>query len=228
MAGIALLMNQNAYSGREYWAELRKRGVSLDVLSIGEFSEVDASEDARCGGLWTPPAMTELESPGQVFAFKSLKELSLIELVKEKKYDIGIQGGTGIIRRELMESFQGGILNFHPGRLPEYRGCSAPEWQVYEGNPVFSTCHLVDEGIDTGPIFAERDLGIAELSYHKMRSLVYPKTAQFVADVVAGLDTLMKDKSTQLSQLFEPQPNELAQYRKYIGDEKINELIHRG
>ena len=64
-----------------------------------------------------------------------------------KKYDLGIQGGTSIINKEVFDKYKLGILNFHPGLLPQYRGCSAPEWQIYENKNVLASCHIIDEGI---------------------------------------------------------------------------------
>ncbi|MEO3471889.1 formyltransferase family protein [Roseomonas sp. CAU 1739] len=49
-----------------------------------------------------------------------------------------------------------GILNVHPGPLPAYRGLFAPFWQAAQGEASLSaSLHLVDAGIDTGPLVAE-------------------------------------------------------------------------
>lgn len=47
------------------------------------------------------------------------------------------------------------IVNFHPGPLPKYKGPSAIEWQIkHHEKEIGMTAHLVDAGIDTGPIIA--------------------------------------------------------------------------
>lgn len=52
-----------------------------------------------------------------------------------------------------------GILNVHPGPLPQYRGLFAPFWQVALGEPrLASSLHVVDAGIDTGPLVAEHSV----------------------------------------------------------------------
>ena len=50
------------------------------------------------------------------------------------------------------------ILNLHPGVLPAYRGVHTGYWALRRGDPAgFGTSvHLIDEGLDTGPILARR------------------------------------------------------------------------
>jgi methionyl-tRNA formyltransferase len=45
-----------------------------------------------------------------------------------------------------------GTINAHYGLLPAYRGMNVTEWSVLQGDPVGVTVHLVEPGIDTGPI----------------------------------------------------------------------------
>jgi methionyl-tRNA formyltransferase len=151
-----------------------------------------------------------------VYKFASLKSPELIDFLENQQYDFAIQGGTGILKNPVITKFKSGILNFHPGDLPAYRGSSAPEWQLVEKNPVVCTCHLIDEGIDTGPIIEKKELPVSKENYHAFRASVYPHTAQFVASVIKKIndaDGLYVEPQTQ--------DETQASYRKYIGDEKI-------
>ncbi|MDD5571821.1 MAG: formyltransferase family protein, partial [Bacteroidales bacterium] len=121
----AVIMNDNSYAGREYLQALRMQGIKADIVSIGNYPEINELEEKRCGGLWKPVSMETLRKTFTVFEFVSLNESSLIDFLKEKKYDVGIQGGTGILKENIINKFKSGILNFHPGDLPKYRGCSA-------------------------------------------------------------------------------------------------------
>ena len=215
---IALVMNDNSYCGREYLSALRESGIKVDTIVIGRHPEVNESEEYRCGGLWTPPPQIALLKEEDVNRFSSLNDNKLKTFLNIRKYDIGIQGGTGIIRYDIFGSFRLGMLNFHPGDLPLYRGCSAPEWQLYEGNPVICTCHLIDEGIDSGAIVRKRKIfQMGEGSYHEMRSLIYPRAAQFMVDVLKNINESDMINATK-------QHEEEACYRKYIGEAKIAEL----
>ena len=69
--------------------------------------------------------------------------------------DVAIVGGAGILRPEVFGIPRFGTLNVHPGLLPRYRGCSPVTWAVAERGDTGVTVHVVDSGIDTGPIVAQ-------------------------------------------------------------------------
>jgi hypothetical protein len=75
--------------------------------------------------------------------------------------DLGIHAGASLLRQPLIEAFRLGILNAHMGLLPTFRGMNAAEWATLEGAPVGCTVHLIDRGIDTGPILATREVDAA-------------------------------------------------------------------
>jgi len=137
-------------------------------------------------------------------------------------YRFGIQGDIGEIMDEaLLSLFPGGIVNFHPGDLPAYRGCDAPEWQLLHGLPVVCTAHLIDEGVDTGPIITKRQLTSAEGSYHKFRASLYPQIASFVAELCSELLNKTEINST---------PQESGIYRKRMSEEvreQVSQLLDR-
>lgn len=217
---IAILMNDNNYCGREYAKALVERKIEIDVITIGKFPEKNKVEDERCGYLWNPPLLKETLLPNRIFNFHSLKSDKLVRFLKEKSYDVGIQGGTGVITRSIINEFKYGILNFHPGDLPQYRGCSAPEWQIWEENEIVCTCHLVNEKIDAGDIFRKKVLDVPKDDYFRMRSQIYVEIGKFVCEIIENLN---KD----FLQQCKTQDESLANYRKYIGDEKIKLLISR-
>jgi len=218
-ARVALLMNRHAYAGREYLRRLREAGVPVDVIELGDYPVRDDGEEARCGGRWTPPTTDELSGPGRHLRFESLRDPRFIEWLGQARYDAGIQGGTGILRPPVFEAFRLGLLNFHPGALPAYRGCSAPEWQALHNEAVVCTCHLVDAGIDTGPIVDARALDVACDSYEGFRASIYPQVAVFVADVVRHI--------VERGALPEPpraQSEKGAQYRPVMGPDDLARL----
>ena len=130
-------------------------------MSIGEYPEFDCGEDERCGNLWKPASEQELSKYFYFNIFKSLKSKGLEKFLKLKNYHIGIQGGKGIIKPNIIKLFSLGLLNFHSSDLPYYRGCSAPEWQLYEQKKIISTAHKIDECIDTGAILKKKSLMLA-------------------------------------------------------------------
>ena len=74
--------------------------------------------------------------------------------------DILLLAGVGIITSELLAIPRLGTLNTHPGLLPWARGNGVVFNSVLREVAIGATCHLVDPGIDTGPIIARRLLRI--------------------------------------------------------------------
>ena len=215
---VAIILNDNSYPGREYLSAIISHGLKIDAVVIGSFSEFDNEEDERCGGLWSPPQQDSLFRDLSVYRFSSLNDGALLRFLRERKYDFGIQGGTGILKAPIIDSFRYGILNFHPGKLPEYRGCSAPEWQLLEGKDVVCTCHLIDDGIDSGKVYRYKvlfDRGVRD--YYKMRAGIYPRISNFVVEILKELDEEFPNRC------FE-QDESKAIYRKYIGNDLIEKL----
>ncbi len=213
-------MQHNIYHGREYMKALLQDNIRFDVISSSNYPDDYLLEDERCNNRWQPEAFSSLITKCENhYNYKTLFEENLCELLQEKQYDLGIQGGgVGILRDEIIDKFRLGILNFHPGDLPKYRGCSSPEWQIVEGKKVIATCHLVSSGIDSGDIVGKQTLDLDYSDYFCMRASIYPQIAKFVVEIINRIidkkciDNLIK------------QDESIAVYRKYMGTDAIEEL----
>jgi len=73
-----------------------------------------------------------------------------IRIIKEKKLDIGVILGARILKKYIIDSFRVGIINAHPGILPENRGLDTIKWAIIKGLDQGVTCHFVDHKIDIG------------------------------------------------------------------------------
>lgn len=62
--------------------------------------------------------------------------------------------GGGIIRQPFLDAVAGMVFNAHAGPLPEVRGMNACEWSLLLGLRPCVTIHLIDRGIDTGPVLS--------------------------------------------------------------------------
>ena len=54
-----------------------------------------------------------------------------------------------------------GVLNLHPAFLPFSRGWHSATWAILEGTPIGATLHLMDAGIDSGPIIHQKRLDVS-------------------------------------------------------------------
>jgi len=215
---IALLSRHNSYVGRQYAQALLDANISFYFVQFGDHDENDEAENRRCGGLWSVPIIDKF-SECEIVRLSSLKVNQLRDFVKNNNISLAIQGDIGeILKQEIIDIFSDGILNFHPGDLPDYRGCSAPEWQIYDFKQVKCTCHFIDIGIDTGEIVEKKILNICEESYEKMRASIYPKISEFVVKIVSDYlnnELLQSTKQTE------------GTFRPHIGDKKIAEISLR-
>ena len=70
--------------------------------------------------------------------------------------DIGVVAGARILPRKVIECFSRGIVNFHPGLIPDVRGLDALQWAIYHDLPIGVTAHIIDHRVDAGRIIDRR------------------------------------------------------------------------
>ena len=80
--------------------------------------------------------------------------------IQELDLDLIVFGGTRIIRGEILDHPKDGVINSHPGLLPECRGSASPAWSVYHDIPIGSSTHFCDNGIDTGELLMRREVTV--------------------------------------------------------------------
>lgn len=105
-------------------------------------------------------------------------------------------GFMRILGPAFVDAFAGRILNAHPALLPSFPGAHAVRDALAHGVKVTGcTVHLVDHGVDTGPIVAQRAVevlpGDDEASLHERikvteRELLVQTLAALTAEPTAG------------------------------------------
>ncbi len=81
----------------------------------------------------------------------------VVAALKEHQVDwVCLAGFMRVLSPYFVRAFPGRILNIHPALLPAFPGLDAQK-QALEAGVKFSGCtvHLVDEGVDTGPIVCQ-------------------------------------------------------------------------
>lgn len=75
----------------------------------------------------------------------------------EYDYDLVVSFGyTYILSADAISKFSCPIINLHMSYLPFNRGAHPNFWSHYDNTQAGVTIHLLDSGIDTGPIIAQR------------------------------------------------------------------------
>jgi len=91
--------------------------------------------------------------------FKDKKDydLELVKILKDNDVDLVILAGfMRIMTPAFLRAFPGKVINIHPALLPSFPGTHGQK-QAFDYGVKFSGCtvHLVDEGVDTGPIIIQ-------------------------------------------------------------------------
>ena len=161
---VFMVLEEHPY-GREMLMQLMNAG-HIPMAIIEEASDIAEEEKGkfleRIKGHRVAPTFTELIEGHDVPRYKvphhNKKTCRL--LLEELSPDLGVLGGTRIIRDRILRIPKDGMLNAHPGLLPDVRGSASPAWSVYYDIPIGSTAHFIDPGIDTGDIVGKREIPI--------------------------------------------------------------------
>jgi methionyl-tRNA formyltransferase len=74
----------------------------------------------------------------------------LKEILADMKPDIGVILGARILEKGIIDLFNIGILNMHPGCLPANRGLNNLKWAIIDDLPQGISTHFIDSRIDLG------------------------------------------------------------------------------
>ena len=89
-------------------------------------------------------------------------ENEIVKILQAEKVDVvALAGYMRLIGKGFIEAFPYCVLNIHPALLPSFRGLHAQR-QAIDAGVRFSGCtvHMVDEGMDTGPIVLQAAVAI--------------------------------------------------------------------
>jgi phosphoribosylglycinamide formyltransferase-1 len=74
---------------------------------------------------------------------------------------IVLAGFMKILSSSFVQTFSPRIINIHPSLLPNFPGANAVRDALASGaKETGTTIHIVDEGVDTGPILGQQSLAV--------------------------------------------------------------------
>jgi len=97
-----------------------------------------------------------------VYQANFLKKPEAVSWVKALDPDLLVLAFvTAFVPQEMIDLADHGGINYHPSLLPKYRGGSAINWAIINGETETGvTIHFIDEGVDTGPILLQEKVDI--------------------------------------------------------------------
>ena len=100
-------------------------------------------------------------------------------------------GYRHILKKQQIESSKNPIINLHISFLPYNRGSHPNYWSWVENTPKGVTIHKIDEGIDTGDIFIQKQVEFKNnetllSSYNKLKTEIEILFINSFDDIVKG------------------------------------------
>jgi len=133
-ARVALVLSDVADAG--ILDRARERGISAEYLAPGRYRT----------------KLDEVSEPAYVEALQAVK----VDLVV-------LAGFMRILKGDFLRAFPQRVVNIHPSLLPAFPGLEAWRQALEYGVRVTGvTVHLVDHGIDTGPIVAQEAVPVLD------------------------------------------------------------------
>ena len=107
---------------------------------------------------WRPGWALSAKHKIPVFHCQSVNDAASQNWLKAQAPDLIISAYfTQILKAPVIDIPQLGVLNIHPGYLPDYRGAMCYFWSLLHKKPYAGvSVHWIDEGIDTGALLARK------------------------------------------------------------------------
>ncbi len=158
---------------------IRVVGVGSDKVGAA------ALERARAAGVETATF------PGDAYPDREARDAAMGKWIEGQQADLIVLAGyMQLLSAPFVARFRNRIVNVHPALLPKHPGLDAIGQALAAGDEVTGvTVHFVDEGIDTGPPIAQREVPVPadrdrdalERAIHAVEHELYPEAIRMIA-----------------------------------------------
>jgi phosphoribosylglycinamide formyltransferase 1 len=131
--------------------------------------------------------------PGGVFPVKEdrrARDAAIADFLERHGVELVVLAGyMALLDPVFLGRFPGRVVNVHPALLPAFPGLRAIEQALEYGVKVFGvTVHFVDEGVDTGPVIAQRAIELPDaVEAAAVREALRPLEHDLLCEVVARI-----------------------------------------
>ncbi|MGB7236092.1 MAG: phosphoribosylglycinamide formyltransferase [Rhodococcus sp. (in: high G+C Gram-positive bacteria)] len=156
------------------------------IAAVGVDRDCDAARHAHSAGI--PNFRIGLRD----HADRDAWDAALTEAVLEHEPDLVVTAGfMKILGPRFLDAFAGRIINTHPALLPSFPGAHAVEDALAYGVKLTgSTVHLVDAGVDTGPVLAQEAVPVyVDDDRSSLHERIKTVERRLLVDVVAAVAT---------------------------------------
>jgi len=131
------------------------------TLVVSNIAEVSGLHKAEAHNINTVTIELDKSIPNRTER-REAHERTIMKTLEDHGIEAVILSGyMRILSPLFVRAWKGRLLNIHPSLLPKYPGAHAHRDALADGAKVTGcTVHLVDEGVDSGPILAQRELEV--------------------------------------------------------------------
>jgi phosphoribosylglycinamide formyltransferase-1 len=136
--------------------------------------------------------------PAAEHADRLARDRALGEWIESCRPDLIVLAGyMQLLSAPFIERFRNRVVNVHPALLPSFPGLDAIGQALAAGVETTGvTVHFVDEGVDTGPVIAQREVPVRpgvsreelEAAVHAVEHELYPEAIRMIAEGRVRID----------------------------------------
>lgn len=132
-------------------------GIRKSIVAVGS-DQPEAPALARARAADVPTFVVPMAEDREVW------NRDVVEYLQAHEADLVVTAGfMRVLGGPVIEAFENRIINSHPALLPSFPGAHAVRDSVESGVKVTGcTIHIVDEGVDTGPIIAQSPVSVRD------------------------------------------------------------------
>lgn len=165
----------------------------IEVVGVGsDKPEARALERAHAAGVETAVF------PRDEYAGREARDAAMAAWIEARGADLVVLAGyMQLLSPAFVARFRNRVVNIHPALLPAFPGLDAIGQALTAGVEVTGvTVHFVDEGVDTGPAIAWREVPVPpgrdrarlEEAIHAVEHELYPEAIRMIAQGRARID----------------------------------------
>ena len=129
---------------------------------------------------------------------RAARDNAIGDWIEARRADLVVLAGyMQLLSTPFVARFRDRVVNIHPALLPAFPGLDAIGQALAAGVETTGvTVHFVDEGVDTGPVIAQREVpvppGVAreelEAAVHAVEHQLYPEAIRMIAEGRVRID----------------------------------------
>ena len=136
--------------------------------------------------------------PAADYPDRAQRDAAIAGWLEQREVELIVLAGyMELLSPEFVRRFRNRIVNVHPALLPSFPGLDAVGQALAHGVRVTGvTVHLVDEGVDSGPILLQRAIKVPytrdraqlEKEIHRVEHELLPEAIRLIAAGAVGID----------------------------------------